>query len=105
MISCAKPRVSATEPAGDLRVEVVYALPDRAISQVLQLAAGSVVGDAVDAFLRGAGTIPPHDGVGIFGSRCDVARLLRDGDRVELYRPLVADAKQVRRERARLGKR
>lgn len=38
--------------------------------------------------------------VGVFGSRCHPDRRLRDGDRIELYRPLIIDAKEARRERA-----
>jgi hypothetical protein len=39
--------------------------------------------------------------VGIFGRRVERDRILTDGDRVEIYRPLVADAKEARRRRAR----
>lgn len=38
--------------------------------------------------------------VGIFGKRCTLDTLLEDGDRVELWRPLVADPKEARRRRA-----
>nr|WP_221282039.1 RnfH family protein [Chiayiivirga flava] len=88
-----------------MRIEVVYALPHIVHARTLRMAAGSTVADAVAVFLRDDRVALAHDGVGIFGRRCDAATPLRDGDRVELYRPLVADAKQVRRERARLGKR
>lgn len=83
---------------------MVYALPGGVHSRTLQLPAGSLVADAVAAFLREVSDAVEHDGVGIFGRRCDGSTPLRDGDRVELYRPLVADAKQVRRERARRDK-
>lgn len=42
--------------------------------------------------------------VGIFGERVELNRVLREGDRVEIYRSLVADPKQVRRQRARRSK-
>ena len=42
--------------------------------------------------------------VGIFSRRCTLAAVLRDGDRVEVYRPLRADPKDTRRKRAALQK-
>lgn len=39
--------------------------------------------------------------VGIFGERCERDRLVCEGDRIEIYRPLAVDPKQARRERAR----
>ncbi len=38
--------------------------------------------------------------VGIFGNKVSPEQVLRDGDRVEIYRPLLADPKEVRRQRA-----
>ena len=47
--------------------------------------------------------IPPRPAaIGIFSRKVDADRVLENGDRVEIYRPLIADPKQVRRERARL---
>jgi putative ubiquitin-RnfH superfamily antitoxin RatB of RatAB toxin-antitoxin module len=37
---------------------------------------------------------------GVFGSSVPASHVLREGDRVEIYRPLIADAKEIRRERA-----
>ena len=42
--------------------------------------------------------------MGIFGKQCKADQALRAGDRVEIYRPLIADPKQVRKERAAKGK-
>ncbi len=39
--------------------------------------------------------------VGIFGEPCSRAHIPRDGDRIEIYRPLAEDPRQARRERAR----
>lgn len=41
--------------------------------------------------------------VGVFGRHCRLQDPLRDGDRVEIYRPLIADPKEMRRRRARGG--
>jgi len=86
-----------------IRVEVVYALPERAWRVALHLPAGSAVKDAVRASsLRER--LPelassPLD-CGIFSQACTLDRVLEDGDRVELYRPLLCDPKETRRQRA-----
>ena len=79
-----------------MRVEVVVARRDGADISSLDLPKGAKVGDALKACgLQGAGAI------GIFGRRVAVDAPLADGDRVEVYRPLVLDPKEARRERAR----
>jgi putative ubiquitin-RnfH superfamily antitoxin RatB of RatAB toxin-antitoxin module len=45
--------------------------------------------------------VPWDAEVGIFGELCDRSAVPRDGDRIELYRPLTSDPKESRRERAR----
>ena len=80
-----------------LRVEVVLALPRRHSTAVLALPDGATVADAV----RASGL--PVDGIAgyaVFGERATPATPLRDGDRVELLRPLQADPKDSRRRRA-----
>ena len=90
-------------PADTLRVEVIYAVPDRAWSARLDLPVGATAADALErsAF---AATVPGFDAAvlsfAIFGKPVTAATRLRDGDRLELLRPLVADPKQARRERA-----
>ncbi len=41
--------------------------------------------------------------VGVFGKACKLDRVLRAGDRIEIYRPLIADPKKMRKERAASG--
>ena len=78
-----------------MRVEVVRALPETAEVRSVVLPEGATVGDAVAASgLRG-------DAFGIFGKQVQPEHPLRDGDRVEIYRPLVMDPKEARRRRAR----
>ena len=94
--------------ATTLAVEVVYAIPERCWRLALQLPCGSSVADALARFEREGGCpygIDPADGVAIFGKSCAASTLLRDGDRVELLRPLRIDPKQERRERARRNRR
>ncbi len=85
-----------------IRVEVVYALADAQTVIHVNLAPGARVADALAAASRVAelpGGAPRH--VGIWGVSASLDTELRDRDRVEIYRDLVADPKQARRQRAR----
>lgn len=86
-----------------LRVEICYALPDRQALVQLELAQGATAGDALEA----SGLAPGGDRVplGIFGRAVKASTVLRDGDRVDVLRPLAADPKETRRLRARGAKR
>jgi len=84
-------------------VTVVYALADQATEIRLALPAGSLVADA----LARSGMAERHPeidlataAVGIYGTRVRRDTLLADGDRVEIYRPLLIDPKERRRRRA-----
>jgi putative ubiquitin-RnfH superfamily antitoxin RatB of RatAB toxin-antitoxin module len=85
-----------------LRVSVVAALPGCQEVIELELPDGSRVAEAIAA----SGLLERHPQLaeavpGIWARRCDADTALREGDRVELYRALVADPKQMRRARAR----
>jgi putative ubiquitin-RnfH superfamily antitoxin RatB of RatAB toxin-antitoxin module len=86
-----------------IRVEVVLAMPERQELVALEIAAGSNIEDAINrSGLPGMFTgfeLDPEK-VGIFGQKASLDHVLRDGDRVEIYRPLIADPKEVRRQRA-----
>jgi uncharacterized protein len=87
-----------------ITVTVVYALPDRATEIEVELAAGATVADAVER--SGLAARHPEADiarrpVGVFGKRVDRRTTVADGDRVEVYRPLLADPKDARRKRAR----
>jgi uncharacterized protein len=89
-----------------ISVEVVYAFPDRQILRRVRLPAGSRVADAVQA----SGLLAEFPGidpacVGIFGKLVQPQSRLQHGDRVEIYRPLRADPKDVRRASAGAGRR
>ena len=84
-----------------IAVEIVYALPDRQVLRRILLPAGSTVEDAIQ--LSGLRAVFPDmdtTHVGIHGEPVPVTTILRDRDRVEIYRPLRADPKEVRRTRA-----
>ena len=90
-----------------IAVEVAYVAPDASYLVPVSLPAGSTVADAWSASgLAGRipGLVARDDNVGIFSKPCSLATLLRDGDRVEIYRPLLADPKEARRRRAALQK-
>ena len=86
-----------------VRVEAIYALPDRAWSVVLELPSGVIASEAV-ARSGFATQVPGFDptmlSYAIFGKTITATTVLRDGDRLELLRPLIADPKQARRDRA-----
>ena len=88
--------------AAPIRIEIVYAEPHRAIVKTLRLAPGSRIADA----LRAAALDPDFSGVdlvnspvGVFGRTAGPEYVLKDGDRIEIYRPLAADPKAARRSR------
>jgi len=87
-----------------ITVEVVCAMPDRSISANVLLNAGATVADAIR--LSGLPELQQHAEqgplvAGIFGRRVALSALPQAGDRIEIYRPLVADPKQLRLKRAR----
>jgi len=85
----------------ELSIEVVYALPGRQVLRRVTLPEGSTVQDAIRAsgLLEEFREIDPKR-VGIHGKPVSLDAALHDRDRVELYRPLQADPKEVRRMRA-----
>ena len=83
-------------------VEVVFAASERQVLRRVELPAGSTVEDAVSASgLAEAGAAPRF---GIYGKVVSAGTVVRDGDRVEIYRPLRADPKDLRRLRAAKGR-
>jgi len=91
---------------GWIAVEVAYARPDVQRIYALQLSTSATVRDAIEQcdVLR---EFPEIDlnrhKVGIFGKVAKLDQVLRAGDRVEIYRPLIADPKLVRKQRAAQG--
>lgn len=90
-----------------IQVEVIYALAEAQPLLRVQLAEGATVDDAI----RASGVLeafPDIDlaknKVGIFSKLVKLDEPVRDKDRVEIYRPLIADPKEVRRKRAEEGK-
>lgn len=93
--------------AASIHVEVVYALPAAQPLLHVNLPEGASVEDAI----RASGVLDAHpeidlakSKVGIFSKLVKLDEKVRDRDRVEIYRPLIADPKEVRRKRAEEGK-
>ena len=90
--------------AEDVPVEVVYALPDRPVVSVVVVSAGASLREAIErSGILGA--FPEIDlrrnRVGSFGRLRGLEEPVQPGDRVEIYRSLPADPKEMRRQRAR----
>lgn len=88
-------------------IEVAYALPERQTLLRLDVPEGTTAEEAI----RRSGILDQHpeidlgvNKIGIFAKLVPGSRVLRAGDRVEIYRPLIADPKAVRRQRAEEGK-
>ena len=88
----------ASVDAGSLTVSVVWASPNQVSSVSLRIPLGTRVGQALER----SGLLHKYQpaGLAIFGQRCDLTRVLSDGDRIELCRPLVVEPKAARRRRA-----
>ncbi|MEC5386507.1 RnfH family protein [Uliginosibacterium sp. H3] len=90
-----------------IKVEVCYALPHAQELVSVELESGASVLQAI----RASGLLARYpdinldiNKVGIFARLVSLDSGLRDRDRVEIYRPLIADPKEVRRQRAAEGK-
>ena len=91
----------------EIRIEVVYALPERQYLRTVKLEEGSNVEQAVKAsgLLELRQDIDlKHNKLGIYSRPVKLTDTVNDGDRVEIYRPLVADPKELRRIRAERSK-
>ena len=86
-----------------LDIEVCFASAERQVMVAVKVASGATVADAI-ALSKVLSKFPEinleKNRVGVFGKLAKLAAVLRDGDRVEIYRPLIADPKEARRKRA-----
>lgn len=90
-----------------INVQVIYALAHKQELLNLKLASGSTVQQAIEA----SGLLNKYPDIdlkknklGVFAKLAKPDTVLRDKDRVEIYRPLIADPKEVRKARAAEGK-
>lgn len=94
---------AAASASGLLQVQVCHATPARQILRSLEVADGATLGQAIAQ----SGLLAEVPGldlatavVGIYGKKKTLDTVLRQHDRVEVYRPLIADPKDARRRRA-----
>lgn len=90
-----------------IQIEVAYARPDQQLLLPVRVAAGSTVAQVIEA----SGVLAKfpeidlaQNKVGIFGKLTKLDTVVRERDRIEIYRALIADPKEVRRQRAEEGK-
>jgi putative ubiquitin-RnfH superfamily antitoxin RatB of RatAB toxin-antitoxin module len=93
--------------AESINVEVAYATPEKQVIRAVNVDAGTTLGAAIvqSGIMLDFPDLELEDAkVGIFGKVAAMTTVLSEGDRVEIYRPLIADPKEVRRQRAAEGK-
>lgn len=91
-----------------IQIEVAYALAGEQCLLTLNVDEGTTIQEAIQL----SGLLEQYPGIdlgktnktGVFGKLAKLDRVLMSGDRVEIYRPLIADPKEVRRKRAAEGK-
>ena len=91
-------------PGRNIDIEVVYELPEKQIVRQMNLREGTTVEQAVKL----SGILPRFPEIdllknklGIYGKVVPPTTVLRDRDRIEIYRPLRVDPKEARRKRAK----
>jgi len=95
------------EMSEKIMIEVAYALPDKQIIIPVLVSEGISVKQAIEL----SGILTKFEGidlssnlVGIFGKLTTLDKILRNLDRIEIYRPLAADPKEIRRKRVAEGR-
>jgi len=91
----------------NINIEVAYALPEEQDLLTIGVSEGASVKDVI--LQSEILTLHPELDidvmkVGIFGKMAKMDQIVRDRDRIEIYRPLIADPKEVRRRKAAEGK-
>ena len=96
------------EKSEHFQVEVAYALPEVQVILPVDVEEGTTLRQAIER----SGVLNRYpeidlavNKVGVFGRLAKLDETLRARDRVEIYRPLIADPKEVRKQRAAEGKR
>ena len=104
MLSSSVRKTSMADPGQALiEIEVVYALPKVQTVIALKVPPGTTAGQAIAlSNIRALhpGIDPDSASLGIFGRRVRNSAVVHAHDRIEIYRPLIADPKQARRGRA-----
>ena len=100
--------MDSENPHSMIHIEVAYAAPDKQVLLGLSVPEGATVAEGIeqsaiqDEFPELKMDIKA---VGIFSRKVPLDHVLREGDRIEIYRPLIVDPKEARRQRAKSEKR
>lgn len=90
-----------------INIEVAYALPTKQVLIDVAIAEGATVEQAIEVS-NILSQFPDIDlkktKVGIWSRVVRLSETLKDGDRIEIYRPLIADPKEIRKRRAEKAK-
>ena len=91
----------------EILIEVAYALPNKQLIIPVKVKHGITAEEAIQ--LSGIVKKFPEvdlevNQIGIFGKLTQLDHVMRERDRIEIYRPLIADPKEIRRQRAAEGK-
>lgn len=91
----------------DINIEVTYALPEKQFLLPVKVAEGTTIEDVIIASgiltLRSDIDLKKNK-VGIYSRPAKLGDVVQEGDRIEIYRPLIADPKELRRKRAEKSK-
>jgi uncharacterized protein len=88
---------------GLIEIEVAYAKPEEQVIVTIKVPQGRTIAQAVEesGLLARFPEISHSDlKLGIFGVVCKSEQAVKQGDRIEVYRPLIHDPKEARRQRA-----
>ena len=91
----------------EILIEVAYALPKKQLILPIKVKLGATAEEAIkiSGIIKKFPEIDLNvNQIGIFGKLTQKDHVLRERDRVEIYRPLIADPKEIRRQRAAEGK-
>lgn len=96
-----EPQTIPDDPV-EIRFEVAYALPQRQVIAQVSAAPGTTAAEAIELskIRQLFPGIEEHPVVGIFSRKVPMDYVMKPGDRLEIYRPLQADPKEVRRKKA-----
>ena len=89
--------------AAKIQIELIYALPHEQKILVIEVDENSNVEQAIkqsEILQRYPEIDITINKIGIFSKACKLTDILHDGDRIEIYRPLIADPKEIRKARA-----
>lgn len=91
-----------------IHIDVVYARPEKQTVLSVEVKPTENIGSVIEksGILQKCPEIDLiKNAVGVFGQKASLTDLLHDGDRIEIYRPLVADPREIRRKRIARGER